>query len=139
MPFITTIQDTAYTWMPRWFLVMMLVSSIGSAVLFLLTIRASGKKGYLFLAVAAALPSLLYVKTTVEEKIRQERAWSEVGRPAFHTVQGGPRPEIPWMSALTLIGAVMLYRSEKSRANQSIQGTPGKVPSPATEPETRRS
>ncbi|MBK8478322.1 MAG: hypothetical protein IPL39_19105 [Opitutaceae bacterium] len=90
MPFISTIQDTAYAWMPRWFLVMMLVSSIGSAVLFLLTIRASGKKGYLFLAVAAALPSLLYVKTTIEEKIRQ---------------------------ALTLIGAVMLYRSEKSRAN----------------------
>ena len=128
---IAAIEDTVYAWMPRWFLLMMLVSSAGSALLFLMAVRLSGKKGYLFLALAAGLPSALFAKDVIERKVQEARLRQELGVQYFG-YQGGASPEIPWMSALTLVGAIMIYRAEK-RANKAPEPTPGSVTPRATE------
>ena len=122
MPPLATYDGPSYEWMPLWFLGMMLVSSVGSALLFLLTLRVSGMKGYLFLALAAAIPSFLFAKGVVERKLEEARIRDLYG-PAWFSYQGGPSPEIPWMSVLTLAGATLIYRSEKKRANQPSQPT----------------
>jgi len=127
MPIFAAIEDTIYAWMPRWFLIMMLVSSVGSALLFVLTIRVSGRKGFLFLALAAAIPAILFTKAIIEQKIEEAQIRRQFGEVSF-SYQGGPSPEIPWMSVLTLIGAIMIYRSEKKRANQMPEPTSGLKP-----------
>ena len=123
MPPFALIEDTVYAWMPIWFLVMMLVSSVGGALLFLLTIRVSGKKGFVLLAIAAALPSLLFIKGIAERKI-EEAAFRYEHPGGFLVIQGGTgRPEVPWISALTFGGAILIYRSEKKAAIQLLRPT----------------
>jgi hypothetical protein len=120
MSLIATVHYSVYSWMPRWFLVMMLVSSAGSTLLFLLTIRVSGKKGFLLLALAAALPCLLFAKAKIDRMIEEASIRRQYGEVYFDD-QGGPRPEVPWMSVLTFAGALLIYRSEKKQANHPTE------------------
>ncbi len=116
---VSPIEEVFWNWLPAVLNIVSVVGALGAVVFFLLAYRRSKRNGFLFLAIAAALPLVLSRIGTLSPSEHRSHAMPADAQLSHATPSVYIRHiaiDVPLISVIACCGAILLYRDERKRA-----------------------